>query len=383
MLRTLCTIIVIVFLGRPSQGQAQFPSGSSGITLESKPPTTAVILSRLDSGDPQLVAWGAHFARESCNAAAAGRLLELAEGWTWPDMAKDTTGREKVDAMSEVLDALIKCNWKVSPKALAAIDSSFPGQTAILASRQPTSEILPLLQDWYGRRASSAYLGALPRFAAMRLASEPPPGFVASILAESKESLEVSVRADAGTGSHDSLRGVAMCADSFGVPARPGWPPLYRYDVVSRWPLADGPTIAQLADEKLFYTRSPLSKGWGSCSGPPGVIDDYVRLDLIAGMLGVDKREMQWQPQKSISIPWANERQYLAELRAQIAFEEKALQSTVDVLHKRGLLTDAEMESVRPELSITVFDDRGSAHPRLPLPKIRDPHTTINLGYEN
>ena len=139
--------------------------------------------------------------------------------------------------------------------------------------------------------------------------------------------------------------------------------------------------VVLFGGDRITYARFSLDSGWGfSCYVPRELnLDDESRHSLIAGMLGVGKKEMPWQAQKSISIQWCSDKQYLPEFRGQIAIEEAAFQSTVNRLYAKGFLTKEETHTIRPKLSITVFDDRKPAENTLPLPKVLDPNVTITL----
>jgi hypothetical protein len=369
--------LVILFLTSSSLlGEAQIFSTSSDITTDSKP-DAELILKWLGSNNPRLVAWGAYFARESNEQAAVAPMVQLVERWAPPDKDKDTEGQEKLDAMAEALDALIVVGWKPSLTALQAIESSFPAQTAVLASRLSNAEMLPLLQSWYARRKGFHFLPALPRIAAMRLAAGPPPGFAASVLAETEVSLSVSVR------TTDDLKRIWWDTSSgncgqFEYASRPDWPPIFRYGLLEQYQPTTLMLVVEFAGDRITYARSSHDSGWGSCYEPRG-LNDEIWYHLIAGMLGVDKKELPWQRKKSISIDWSSDKQYLSEFLTQIALEDAAFQSTVNGLYAKGFLTKEEARSIRPELSITVFDDRKPAENPLPLPKIEDPNVTITL----
>ena len=68
------------------------------------------------------------------------------------------------------------------------------------------------------------------------------------------------------------------------------------------------------------------------------------------------------------------------ELRQLVAAEESRLTATSQALYRRGSLTRAEVEAIRPKLLVLVFDDRKSAGALLPLLIPEDPRTSISLS---
>jgi hypothetical protein len=83
------------------------------------------------------------------------------------------------------------------------IMSDFPIQSLILAGLLPEKEATPFLESWYEKRSPPLEARQPPPsnpaaifggFAGMLLAKAPPPGFAASILAESGDASGLDTR---------------------------------------------------------------------------------------------------------------------------------------------------------------------------------------------
>jgi hypothetical protein len=372
MLKYRLTIIAIILCASALAGHAQ----PDEITVDTKP-TPKDIQTWLDSGDPRLIAWGAYFARESAGAGAISAMVRLVEGWTPPDGAQNTLGRFRIDAMSEVLDALVQRNEQVPPAGLKAIATSFPRQAVILASRLPLPEATPLLLTWYENGKNEEHL-AIPRIAAMMLAKAPPPGFAASVLAESEEDLEVMVESDSGVG-HGGGVGSGMCVDGWGLPSPNGWPPFFDYRIEENNRSDDDSAIVAAGGDRITYRRFATNRNWGSCAYPLP-LNAETRHRLLAEMLGVTEEKMPWKVQESETIIWKGQEQVSLEFQAMATSEEEKLHEAAKALYAKRFLTKKEFDSVRPRLSITVFDYRKPVD--IPLPHLisSDPRTTITYG---
>jgi len=366
----------IVFLMAATMlcGPAFSGAQDAEITLGTKA-TAAQIQQWLESNDPRLEAWGAHFARETDDRAAAETMELLAEQWTEPK-GGEALRRERIAAMSAVMDALIQRDWSLSPKGLERVAGTFPVQAAILAARMNQQERQPLLKSWYARRNSDYYLHPLPRVAAMLLAVLPPAGFAASVLAEAGEKVTISVRNEVG---ERSLFGTGLCADAFGAHADEGWPPLYRYLAEERWKEEQYPVIVAYGQDRITYRREAAERGWGSCN-TVRKLNDATRYSLLAEILGIEPSEMAWQPQSAHTILWTDGLEYRRQLHALIREEEGKFRQTAAALEERGVFTAEEARAVRPLLEITVYDDRTEKVELLPEYKAEDERTIVKIG---
>ena len=366
-LRLACMSVVLLPLAVAGRTQ------TVEITVDTKV-GTGQIQDWLASSDPRLVAWGAYFARENADDAAVTRMLQLVARWP-PSDERDPMGRTRMDSMSAVLDTLVERSEPAPPESLSSIASSFPFQTMILASRLPIAEATPLLLGWYDN-GDGEDPQRLARVAAMMLAKAPPPGFAASVLAQSRAELYVSVRDEGGYGAGS---GGPACGDGVEVPPVKGWPPMFRYSIEENKMETKDPVVIEAGGDRITFNRRLAGSGWGSCFYPRPLTDE-TRHHLLREMLGVNSGKMQWKVQEYFSIDWENSDQYLKELAARVALEEAEMYETVEALRAEKLLTKSEYDTVRAKLTVVVSDDRKSAHGPLPMLDWRDPHTMITFA---
>ncbi|MGB6686258.1 MAG: hypothetical protein WBE76_00280 [Terracidiphilus sp.] len=343
----------------------------SAITTETKA-TPDEIRQWLESGDPRLIAWGAYFAGQDKVNSALAPMLELVDDWQTPVNAGDAAAHERQDAMAAVLDALILRNISVPPESLLAVGDSFPAQSAILASRLPIGEATPLLQNWY-RERNEGKQPRLARLAAMMLAKSPPPGFAASVLAETEDHVQVTV-VDPGTGFGS---GGGICYGlGGGIPHRPGWPFIYRYALEENSQQIGHPLLIEAGGDRITYDRTLEG---GEAFFQVRSLDDETRQHLLLEMLGGNRTALQWATQQQISLEWEGPANFLTDLRNIVNEEESKLRDTVEEFTDMGLLSPDEAARIRPRLSVLVFDSRESKEAPLPDFEYSDLHTSVWL----
>jgi len=372
MFNSRSILVTTLLLAAASLAHAQSPS----FTADSNP-TAKEIRTLLKSSNPRLVAWGAYFASRNHNAEAGSLMIKITERWKPPALPSNRDAIYAKDAMLEVLYALVERKDPVPPKALSAIATSFPSQALILASQLPTTEATPLLQKWYYADedgfGSNSISPALALISAMMLTKAPPSGFAASILARSEEHLIVYVTDAGGMGSGG---GVSGCGDSGAGSPPPGWPVLFLYELEENEPHTNDPLLVEAAGDRITWHLSPITVGWGSCFEANRLNDD-ARHHLLAAMLGIPDNAMPWSIRQEVTLHWQSQQKFLSDLKNEIASEEANLSASVEALHKKGLLTKSETESVRPKLRITISDHRKPPAPPLPLLTNLDPRTSI------
>jgi hypothetical protein len=334
---------LLLLLATASAVPAQQPI----ITAET--PVNSVILHQwLNSEDPRLIAWAADFARRTHDTSVIAEMPTLLENGTVPAVASGNELRaEAQKAVLAMLDTLIQENAPVPTRAIRAIARNFPPQAVILIARLPLSDSRGTLREWAGKWSRAGFDEA--RIASMILAKEPDPDFVADVVAESEEDLQIFITSK-GVG-HGGVAG--GCGDSFGGKASPDWPLIYDYDLVENYGGEGSYPVVDLDYDSIRFRRHRESGPWGSCFGVEP-LDGSTRHRLIAHWLGVQAKDMPWQPVEYVSIVWKNRIAFRQELGATIESEHKKLRRTVDCLHRRGLLTDSQAASTAPKLVVTI-----------------------------
>ncbi len=226
----------------------------------------------LEGSDSRLAAWGAYFASKTddANNFDAYVTIMARRMARWNPSRMET--RYARLAMSEILDALVEKNERVPVASLTSIMSAFPTETLILAARLPVEDAAPFLQDWYDERIplqtsiQSGYRIQAPfaYVAAMLLAKAPPPGFAASVLADSGERLSLWVADGMYQKFHWTDGGTAACKDADQVidpsPLQlqyevSKWPPLFYYQLQSDSSPYEGTLLVDVGGERISYRR--------------------------------------------------------------------------------------------------------------------------------
>jgi hypothetical protein len=331
------------------------------VITSATPVNDALLHQWLHSGDPRLIAWAADFTGRTHNAKLIAEMAAMLPHWTIPPIEDaDEAQAAQRRAVAAVLDTLIQENAPVSIPAIRTIAEFFPAQAVILIARLPLSESRSTLDDWtYG--ATGTWNGrTLARIASMMLAKDPGPSqvvwnqnlvsFVASVVGASEEELHINVAA-ARTLSEGTASGI--CGTSMGKKLAPGWPQVYGYGVTENDPQAGLQVIVELDGDRIVSTRSEVDGGSGTCYGVKW-LDASTRHRLIAHWLGVNAKDMSWQPAEGFTIVWAGKADYQKQLGEITEAQREKLQGTVAALRQRGLLTEAEAATVVPRLIVSV-----------------------------
>lgn len=340
---------------------AQEPVASSvtPVITRDMPENDILLEQWLHSGDPRLVAWAADFAGRMHNAKLIAEMTAMLPHWPIPAGADENQTAQR-RAVAAVLDTLIGENITVPAAAIRAIAEFFPAQAAILIARLPLSESRSTLDDWtYG--ATGTWTGrTLARVGSMMLAKDPGPSrvvsnhdlvsFVASVVAASEEELQVTV---ASTRTVSEVTGSGGCGDSLGRKLPSGWPQVYTYGLTENDPQAGAFVVVELDGDRIVSSRFTENGGSGTCYGVEWP-DASTRHRLIAHWLGINEREMTWQPTEPLTIVWAGKADYQQKLGEITEAQRKKLHGTVIALRQRGLLTEAESNTVAPRLVVTV-----------------------------
>jgi hypothetical protein len=326
------------------------PAQQPLITPET-PVTSSILHQWLQSGDPRLIAWAADFARRTHDTNVLSEMPKLIEHWNLPQFSG--TGESQAAqrrAAIALLDALIQENVQVPISIIRVVAESFPSQALILIGRMPLAESREALDGWtYGARGS---WGAplLARVASMMLAKEPDSNFVTRVVAASEEHLFVSIT----SGGVGSGSGGGSCGDSFGTSLSPGWPQVYRYELLENGASVHSPPIVDLDDDRIGFLRVAENAGWGSCGDGVEALNPVTRHRLIAHWMGVQDEDMPWKLRDQISIVWTNKADYERQLGAVIESHIQELQATVETLRQRGFLTESDAETTAPRLVVTI-----------------------------
>lgn len=332
------------------------PAQEPVITPET-PVTSSILHEWLQSGDPRLISWAADFARKTHDTNVLREMPAVLEHWTIPrpyDIDESQAAHRR--AVVAILDALIQEKVEVPIPAIKAVAEFFPAQAVILISRIPLAESHATLDGWSYEASGSWIGGLLARAASMMLAKNPDSSFVARVVAASEEDLTVSVT----SGRGERGGGWGACGDSFGRPLSPGWPQIYRYELLEHDPSGHASPVIELDGDRIYALRVEENAGWGSCKGNEEEVEELdavTRHRLIAHWLGIQDKDMRWKPAEQISIVWTNKAAYERRLGAAIELQRHRLRATVETLRQRGFLTESDAETTAPRLVVTIGCD--------------------------
>jgi len=326
------------------------------------------IESLLASGDPRLVAWGAHNALVANRRDLIPDLLSLAAQWrpivrknpdAW-NAADDLPQEDLVrrDAMQAVLDTLIQMNVPVPADVLLSLAPEFGNDVAVLLSRMPQEQAIPLALDFYH---STAERGSLGFVSTAMLALHPQPGFAADMLRSTDVYAFIMV-VQPGKMLGGAHGGPDCFAGGFGAPKQ-DWPLIGQYLVRGGQPpveaKARGSAIPLVGGIEPTYAIREEARHYRAGSCGTGV--DLGREDrrrLIAEMLGVGPEELPWQTEVSMNLEFHSPEQLNASIRRFIAEQQAKYRLTVAALLQRNLITPSEARTALPHLLLKIHDDR-------------------------
>jgi hypothetical protein len=258
------------------------------------PPSADVIARWVHGGDPREMAWAAVFALQENDASFLPDFASLAEQWRSlphrnvlereyhrpsPLTAEE---RERRDAMSAVLDAIIQLNGSAPAASLRNLAADFPVQAIILLYRMPSQEAESTLLALYGETAPASWY--TQRAAAALLAFHPPAGFAASLLSNTTVTSQVFV----SLPEDPSLGMGASSGDCGGYgrpPVKADWPAVGKYFMREGGPGLDPApyvTIPGLKPIDAVRVVTPtLQSDSGECTGFTP-LNNAIRATLIA-----------------------------------------------------------------------------------------------------
>jgi hypothetical protein len=353
--RLLCIACVMAALAAYSA--AQMPAGARGF------PSEKAIGSWLLSGDPQLVAWGAHDTLIARDQYLLPDLLSLAGRWqplsrqpidgsNRTELSREQTDRR--DAMAAVLDTLIQMKVPVPADTLRTLAPDFGNAVAILLSRMPADEAGPVALDLYRLQAEHTY--ALQYVSAALLAQHPPAGFAADLLANIKVRATVNVVLP---GSGEFTGG--MAGDCFYVPDPPrkDWPETGQYALSTQ--KSDGSLVVVAGVDTVYATREQSTHYLGDlCHMSMGVsLGSEQRLRLIAEMLSISPEAIPWRTDTTTQIEFRSQQQFDRDLLSFVEAQQAKYHATVTALADHNLLTASEAQEAFPALELKLYDVRG------------------------
>jgi hypothetical protein len=354
-------VCAIVTTSAVAAQQPQAPTDPSAVLGMQQNQTAQFAATWLHSGDPRLQAWGAYVILRDHHEFLVPDLVTLArdyEATPWPVAA----GRgDQHDAMIAILDTLIQLYGGLGPSDAARLYPEFPAQSLILLSRSGKSAngfLLDIFRKEKLQRLEWLTAGNL-------LAADRVPGFAEAVLGK----MTVHIRArvvtfdipDVGHGEGGSCGG--------GAEGKSDWPTVGNYALAQK---GTGATLLADGDDPTYYRRTVSGlydqmrdNCCGSCIADPLLMDLY-REHYLARMLFVPLNHPPVRASFDKNIVWKDGETFLASLRTIVRQQKSALADVATKLTKANLMTAEEEASVKPQIEITIVDDRESKRSKLP-----------------
>jgi hypothetical protein len=345
-----------------------------------EPPPETKIQTLLRSGDPQQIAWGAHYVLTTKDRALLPELLNLADTWQpLPSFDKSDLEHsaltsiqvDRRDAMGAVLDTLIQMQASVSVQTLRNLAFDFPNYAAILLARLPLSESEPLTFDLFRvdpvQTRSWLHIYGLQYVSAVLLAQSPPPGFAAGLLSQVHANATIFVtspgadRFGSGHGDHDCF---------MPPPAEPRkqWPSFGVYELHRT--KSDGSLQIISGANPVYAKRSQTTRYRDEQCVENVVLGAEESQDLLVQMLNILPGSIVWQTATVENIEFKSEQQFASDLQAFISGEQEKYRATANALIAKGLMSPSEAEDALPQLNLRINDMRGANYSELRLPSL-------------
>lgn len=325
------------------------------------------------SGNPRLVAWGAHYAVAAHSPALIDDLLALASRWQ-PTIREEIDDsergqlsprqEEKRDAMAEVLDALIQLNQSVPVETLRNLAPDFGNDVAVLLSRLPPDEAESVVFAFYGSPADHGK--GLQYVSAGLLAQHPLPGFAADLLRSISVSATILV-VDPNSGAGF---GGGRCGGAYAISTdrpRVGWPKIGQYVLSKQKTYGAFQLVTGV--NPVYATRKELAQYLRDICGGGVYLSSSERLRLIAEMLELAPEAIPWQTDLTKDIEFQSLEQFHRAVLAFVAEQQQKYRATVAALSDRGLLTPAEAAESLPKLQLNLRDARSEGAAPIPEPE--------------
>jgi hypothetical protein len=356
------------------------------------PPSRDMIAAWLQRGEPREVAWAAVYALQEKDAYFLPALLALAGRWEplphrnvldsqHPFPILTETQRERRDAMSAILDAIIQWHGALAAATVRNLADDFPAAAFTLLSQMPPADAEPVLLALYGDPQPSSW--DTQRTAASLLALHPPAGFAASLLKSTMVATRVFVTLpdDQSLGEGASN---GSCGGYSSPAAKLDWPEIGRFSLREGGTFSTVvpyATIPGLAPIKIVRIVTPANgEDPQTCGGL--TLTSIIRMTLLAQMLGSTPQRMPFKVRDQVNLKVVNAQDYQRSIGEYVDKEESAFQQLKAQLADKQLLSPAEAaeDAVLPSLVLLVSDYRSTKTFPLPQFQFRLPNVRQSSG---
>jgi hypothetical protein len=330
----------------------------------------------LESDDPRLTAWGAHYAFDQTRTVLPPDLEGVIDRWE-QSQGKVFWDTDHVNAVAEVLDAVIEMDGKLPARTIKlAMDRTQNGYLdaplALLLLRLPADEAEPV---WEKTIFTGDIRGGIQRVAADVLSPHPPPGFAARLMGGLFESGDVTV-VDPGVSIGRGRGG--SYPDGFGAGmgrAKSDWPKIGVYALLDT-PTKTGSVLLLDGIDPIYIKRLVVpvdqygqiyncsSYGLTTFTG----LTEERRLRLIRSLLHSGKSELPVESNPNLFIEFHTAKLYRSQMDAFVKKQLAQFALVSTELTKARLMTEDERRTTTLHFQIGVTDCRKVRKPPLPVP---------------
>lgn len=316
----------------------------------------------LGSRENRARAWGAYLAGAHGLKGHAPLVSALLPNVDATDAAP--AGSEEAFVTQAALDALIRLDAEVPSEKLLPLYQLAPDETVILLARAPERNAGALLTLFADEMADALWLAV-----GNLLAEARARGFAARLLAGLEMRATVFVYDSNGDRGYNGGGGDG-CGGSrnFFEPTPEGFPPVGRYTLTAT--PARGAVVVARGRRAVYYVRTVHGQGDVPYLPCEVVRRDEHRVEYIAELLRTTVEDVGLEARAFHGVVCRDERQCN---RALAALRDETGKSYAEVLGRLaadGLLDASEASTLKPDLTLTLYDqrDRGT----FPLPEKLD-----------
>ena len=256
--------------------------------------------------------------------------------------------------MAAVVDALIQMKADVPGDTLERLTPNFGNAVAVLLSRKPVDQAVPLALEFYRAEDNGAY--GLKNVSAAILALHPPPGFAGELLAGTTVKATVFVLPPGGDAVN--MAGSGSCGLA-GIMPNEGWPETGIY-ALNRNKGDDSMLLVGGIDP--VYAERQLTTTFNG--DPCTSLTPANQVDLIAEILGESPDAMKWKTEVISNIQYQSAEGFNQDLMTFVQDQQAMYRRTAEALEARGLIPRSEVMQSLPLLQLELDDMRGqSAEP--------------------
>jgi len=320
----------------------------------------ATVRGLLESNRSQDRAWGAYLIGSEGRKDLSPLLYKILEHQSQDLSSEDTL------VFHCALDSLIQMGQSIPAKLINPLFIRFPNEILILASRSAKENQGALLGLLMEDRSD------LQWFAVSNILSkEKTPGFASLLVRgiEIKASASVvDTLIHGGYGEGSDIGCGSSCG--FGARLLDGYPPIGMYRIDDKADQQNG--MVSDGRHPIFYQRRLVAAGdsFGNSSRCESKWSrNESRLGYLSDMLGIETSALEIDLNEFFTIEWHDAKQFQSEMARHKKGVELTYWNLVVSLVENKLLSTDDANTLRPNLSIRVFDLR--ADKSVPLPKVR------------